>query len=93
MAAGVMTVEIHLPESTSLKGKRQILQSLKMGLRNKFNVSVAETGYQDLWQRAELQIAAAASEKVVLEGTFEKVYKFIEVRDGVDLFNSCVEYL
>lgn len=93
MAAGVMTVDIHLPENTSLKGKRQVLQSLKMGLRNRFNVSVAETGYQDMWQRAELEIAAVAFERVVLEGTFEKIFKFIEVRDGLDLFNSRVEYL
>ena len=51
-AIGVLTLELRLENSHSLKDKRHVVKSLKDRLRNKFNVSVAEIDYQDLWQRA-----------------------------------------
>ena len=49
---GVLTLELRLENSHSLKDKRHVVKSLKDRLRHKFNVSVAEIDYQDLWQRA-----------------------------------------
>ena len=48
---GVITLELRLDESHSLKDKRHFVKSLKDRLRSKFNVAVAEIDYQDLWQR------------------------------------------
>ena len=62
MVVGVCQVSLHLPEGQSLKAKRQVLSSLKTRLCNKFNVSVAEIGDQDLWQRSFLGIACIANE-------------------------------
>ena len=45
---GVITLELRLDESHSLKDKRQVVKSLKDRLRGKFNVAVAEIDYQDL---------------------------------------------
>ena len=53
-AVGVLTLELRLENSFSLKDTRQVVRSLKDRLRHKFNVAVAETDYQDLWQRAAL---------------------------------------
>lgn len=50
----MVTWELHLDGCQSLKDKRQIMKSLKDRLHRRFNVSVAETDHQDLWQRAEL---------------------------------------
>ena len=52
-------LELELPFAFSLKDKRQTLRSLKDRLRRK-NVSVVESDYQDIWQRATLEIALAA---------------------------------
>ena len=49
---GVLTLEMRLDNSHSLKEKRHVVQSLKERLRHKFNVAVAEIDCQDLWQRA-----------------------------------------
>ena len=50
-----MTWELHLDACHSLKDKRQVLESLKdTRLHRKYNISVAETAHQDLWQRAEI---------------------------------------
>jgi hypothetical protein len=56
----ILTVELHFPEATSLKGKRHYLRSAKDNLRNRFGASVAEVDHHDLWQRATLTVACAA---------------------------------
>jgi uncharacterized protein len=56
----VLTVELHFPEASSLKGKRHFVRSAKDNLRNRFGASVAEIDHHDLWQRAALTIACAA---------------------------------
>ena len=63
MVIGVLRLILHLPESGSLKGKRRILRSIKDRLRSQFNVSVAEVDYQDKWQKAELAIVLAATDR------------------------------
>jgi hypothetical protein len=60
---GIVTWELHLNGCQSLKDKRQILSSLKERLHRRFNVSVAETDHQDLWQRAELACCVVAESR------------------------------
>ncbi len=62
MVVAVVTWELHLSGCQSLKDKRRIMKSLKDRLHNRFNVSVAETDYQDLWQRAELSCCVVATD-------------------------------
>ena len=52
MIVGLCTIELYIPDGHSLKAKRQILLSLKDRLRRKFNLSVAEVGEHELWQKA-----------------------------------------
>jgi uncharacterized protein YlxP (DUF503 family) len=56
----VLTVELHFPEASSLKGKRHFVRSAKDNLRRRFGASVAEVDHHDLWQRATLTVACAA---------------------------------
>jgi len=56
MVIGVMTLEFHLPSCQSLKSKRYVVKSLKVRLFNKFNVSVAEVDFHDLWQRTKIAV-------------------------------------
>ena len=67
MLVAVGTWELHLPGCHSLKEKRGILKPLTTRLGKTLNVSVAETAYQDLWQRAEVACAAVASDRRVAE--------------------------
>ncbi len=63
MASGfvsILTVELHFPEASSLKGKRHFVRSAKDNLRNRFGATVAEVDHHELWQRATLSIACAA---------------------------------
>jgi uncharacterized protein len=63
MASGfvaILTVELHFPEASSLKGKRHFVRSAKDNLRNRFGASVAEVDHHELWQRATLTVACTA---------------------------------
>jgi uncharacterized protein YlxP (DUF503 family) len=56
----ILTVELHFPEASSLKGKRHFVRSAKDNLRNRYGASVAEVDHHDLWQRATLTVACVA---------------------------------
>ena len=72
MVVGVCTVELWIPESQSLKDKRQVLHSLKDRLRGKFNLSVAEVDGLDLWQKAVLGMACVANDGSHVEQVLEQ---------------------
>jgi uncharacterized protein YlxP (DUF503 family) len=57
---GILSVELHFPESGSLKGKRKYVKSAKAQLQQRFGASVAEVDHHDLWQRCGLTIACVA---------------------------------
>ena len=57
---GILSVELHFPESGSLKGKRKFVQSAKAQLQHRFGASVAEVDHHELWQRARLTMACVA---------------------------------
>lgn len=72
-----MTLELFLPDNRSLKGKRQILNHLKDQVRNRFNVSVAEVGENDLWQRCRLGVAIVSNERAFADQVLSKVVSFV----------------
>lgn len=85
MYVGVLYVDMHLPGSTSLKAKRQIVQSVKMKLRGKFNVSASEVDFQDLWQRAAIGVSAVSGDRSTLEHTLHHILEIIESRDDLEV--------
>jgi uncharacterized protein len=78
MVVGVMRLTLFLPENHSLKGKRQILRAIKARVRNKFNVSIAESGDNELWQRAELGICQVGNDRAFVDAALREVVNFIE---------------
>lgn len=93
MIVGLCTVELYLPNGQSLKAKRQILLSLKDRLRDKFNVSVAEVGDQDLWQKAVLGIACVANEGSHVNQVLDQVLNLMRATPAVELVQCRIEML
>jgi uncharacterized protein YlxP (DUF503 family) len=90
---GLCTVELFIPESQSLKDKRQVLLSLKDRLRDKFNLSVAEVDGQDLWQKAVLGLACVANEGRYANQVCEQALNLIRSMPAVEIVQSRVELL
>ncbi|HXR37433.1 MAG TPA: DUF503 domain-containing protein, partial [Candidatus Binataceae bacterium] len=78
MVVGVLRLTLFLPENHSLKGKRQVLRAIKDRVRNKFNVSIAESDHHDLWQRAQLGICQVGSDRAFVDSALREVVNFIE---------------
>ncbi len=78
MFLAVLTVDIVIPGSASLKDKRVVIKSIKDRVRKKINVSVAEVDYQDKWQRSTLAFATVASNKKVAQETLNNVFNNLD---------------
>src|SRR5216683_2515120 len=78
MVVGVMRLTLYLPENHSLKGKRQVLRAIKARVRNKFNVSIAESDGHDMWQRAELGICQVGNDRAFVDSALREVVNFID---------------
>lgn len=72
-SVGVLTLELHLPDSHSLKDKRHTVKGLKDRLRSRFNVAVAEIGYQDIWQRALISAVTVSGDHAHAEQVLQSV--------------------
>jgi uncharacterized protein len=90
---GVLTLELRLDESHSLKDKRHFVKSLKDRLRNKFNVSVAEIDYQDLWQRGLVAVAVVSSDQAHAEQVLQQVERDAALLLGPLLVRVTQEWL
>jgi uncharacterized protein len=90
---GVLTLELRLENSHSLKDKRNVVASLKNRLRNKFNVAVAEIDSQDLWQRATVAAVTVSSSHVFAEKVLRSVEDEAAALLGAELADATVEWL
>jgi hypothetical protein len=73
MTVGLLTLELFLPASVSLKDKRKVLSSLQARLRGRHNLAIAEVGNQDLWQRASLAVVSVGAHRDPIERMFDDV--------------------
>lgn len=90
---GVLTLEIHVEDSHSLKDKRHVVKSLKDRLRDRFNVSVAEIGGLDSWQSSVIAVATVSPDRVRAEQVLTAAENHAADLLGGMLVGSGVEWL
>lgn len=88
-----MILELRLDESHSLKDKRHYVKSLKDRLRSKFNVSVAEIDYQDLWQRSVVAVATVSGDQAHAAQVLDNVERDAALLLGPLLVGVTTEWL
>lgn len=74
---GILSVDLHLPEGSSLKGKRKELLRVKSGLTRRFACAVSEVDHHDLWQRAGLTLALVGRSASETEGRVEDAVRWL----------------
>jgi uncharacterized protein YlxP (DUF503 family) len=74
---GILTFELHFPETGSLKGKRKFVKSAKAQLQNRFGAAVAEVDNHELWQRSRLTIACVAREAREAERLLDEAERYL----------------
>lgn len=80
-----LSITLFIHDALSLKDKRQVLQSLMQKVRQKFNVAIAEIGYQDEWQRTEIGLAFVSNQPSHLEQMQPEILNFIEDQYPVEI--------
>ena len=93
MIVGVATLECIIYDAHSLKEKRAVLQRVMTRLKQKFNVSVSEVDFQDVWQRTKIAIVTVASAQVSVERELQNTLKFIDSFPEIERTITEIEWL
>ncbi len=88
----LLEIQLHLPDSGSLKNKRKEITSLKAQLQRRFGAAVAETDHHDLRQRATLHAVLVGRDAGRLHAAADKLERHVLGRfpDGVRLERALV---
>ncbi len=78
MFVSVARITLQIPESGSLKAKRQILRRVTDRVKARFNASVAEVADNDLWQKAVVGVAVIGNDTRHVNEQLEKIIHFVD---------------
>lgn len=93
MLIGVLTIELFLSEANSLKEKRKVLKSIIDRIKARFNVSIAEVGQQDTWQRSTLGVAFVSNNQAYIHQVLAAVVNFVDAQGTVVITDYQVQVL
>lgn len=78
MYVGIGVLELELPGVHDLKSKRRVVRGLVDRLHARHRISAAETGAQELWQRAEIGIAIVAAREADVQRMLDVVLELAD---------------
>ena len=94
MVVGNLKIEFHLTDNRSLKGKRKVVRSMVDKVKSRFNVSIAEVGSNDKWQKIELGISAVGNDRRHIDSSLNHILSFLDslylaqiVHTEMEIFN------
>jgi len=93
MVVGTLKVEFRLDDNRSLKGKRKVVRSMIDRVKAKFNVSIAEVGSNDKWQRIELGISTVGNDRRHIDSSLNHVLDFLDSLYLAQMVNSEIDIL
>jgi uncharacterized protein len=93
MVIGVCAFEIYISSAHSLKTKRGVLKRLKAKIVNKFNVSVAEVGLMDSWQRSTLAVAIVSNDQRFANQVLCKIADLVNSNGEVTMVGQEMQFL
>lgn len=93
MIVGAILCECTINDAHSLKEKRAVLQRVLTRLKQKYNISVSETDYQDLWQRTKIAIVTVSSSRKATERELQNALKFLDSFPELERTITDIEWL
>lgn len=93
MVTGLGVITFRLHDCRSLKGKRKIVKSIITQLRNNFNVSVAEVGSNDVYQRAVIGFALVGNNRMVVNSKIDKIFNLADELGLAEIIDSDMEII
>jgi uncharacterized protein YlxP (DUF503 family) len=93
MLVVVCEIELFIPGAGSLKARRRVVKHVVERIRSRCNASVAETGFQDTWQRALVAVAMVSGNRTVLEGQVNVIRDILDATAEAEVVAFAVEYI
>lgn len=93
MIIGLGACECIIYDTHSLKEKRAVLRRILTRLKQRYNVSVSEVDYQDLWRRTKIAIVAVSSTQVSTEHEPQNALKLIDSFPEIERTITDLEWL
>jgi uncharacterized protein YlxP (DUF503 family) len=90
---GTCVLEVYIGDSQSLKDKRRVIKSAIDQIKNNFNVSIAEIGNLDQWQRATLGIAVVSQDTVLANQILTRIISYLEYKGTMEIIDYSIELL
>ena len=91
MVVGTLKIEFHLSDNRSLKGKRKVVRSMVDKVKSRFNVSIAEVGSNDKWQKIELGISTVGNDRRHVDSYLNHTLEFLESLYLAEIVNTEME--
>lgn len=88
MHAAVLSVELLVDSSHSLKDKRSVVKHLVETARRRYAVSASEVAHHDQWARSTIGFAAVAGDVSHVEDVLDKVERFVWSHPEVEVTSS-----
>lgn len=89
---GYVECECIIYDAQSLKDKRAVLKRIMTRLKQKYNVSVSELDFQDMWQRTKIGIVTISSSKISSERELGNALKMIDSFPEIERANTSFEW-
>ena len=83
----ILEIDLHIPEATSLKAKRSVVQSLVRRIDDRHGVAAAEVDEHDTHQRAVLGAAIVGGSPGHLERVGDDIDRFIWSEPRVEVLD------
>lgn len=93
MVIGICQIDLIIHNSNSLKEKRQILKAIIERVKNRFNVSAAEVGDNDVWQRSQIGLSVVGNDSRHINSMLDKILNFIESLHLAEVIDHRIEIL
>jgi uncharacterized protein YlxP (DUF503 family) len=93
MHAVICELTLFIPEANSLKAKRQVVKRIVERIKSRCNASVAETDYQDTWQRAVIAVAIVGSTRTIIEQQVNLLRRIVDDTAGAEVTSFDIEYI
>ncbi|HAG49753.1 MAG: cytoplasmic protein [Deltaproteobacteria bacterium GWC2_42_51] len=91
MVVGICQIDLIIHNNHSLKGKRQVLKAIIERVKNRFNVSAAEVGDNDVWQRSQIGLCVVGNDSSHINGILDKTINFIESLHLAEIIDHRIE--
>ena len=90
----MIKVSLHIPETRSLKGKRQVVKRLIQRVNGRFkNLAVSEVADQDLWQKAVIGISAVGPDSRVVNSLLDRVLDYMEEFEDFEIIQADIDLI